>query len=479
MAEILYDLRWQDVLDIVLNSYVFFRFYILFRGTNVLRVLFGLACIWFAQRIAISLGLIVSSWISQGITAAAALLVVVIFRNEIRSVLQTKNIKAILWGLPKKETTTPIEIIAASAFELARRRIGALIVVPGKDNLEEIIQHGIDWQGTISKEMLMSIFWPDNPVHDGAALTRADRVEEVSCILPLSVRDDLPSNYGTRHRAALGLAENSDALVVIVSEERGEVAVAKNGRISKVQIPATLEKQLRDHAGLLFTTRQGVLNEKLEIGLASILSLAFTMGIWFSITRGLDTLATYEIPLEYMNRNPSQEIVSVSENTVKLQISGSRSLLRTVSADQLRVRLDLSKATVGENTFTISRENITLPPGVLLKDVQPPLIDVNLDVLAEKEIPIQVDWVGKLENGLLLTAVRTVPQTVVVIGASRYLNTLDTIYTEKVPVEPLRQSGTLVATLALNPARLKLAPGYEDAVTVDYTIKKGPTVQVD
>ena len=137
LNDIFTNLRWQDVLDISINSYVLFRFYVLFRGTNVLRVLFGLAIIWFAQRIAVTLGLFVSSWFSQGITAAAALIVVVIFRNEIRAVLQTKNIKAILWDLPKRNVTTPFEIIAAGAFELARRRIGALIVMPGRDDLEE------------------------------------------------------------------------------------------------------------------------------------------------------------------------------------------------------------------------------------------------------------------------------------------------------------------------------------------------------
>ena len=112
LGDIITALRWQDIMDIGSNSYILFRFYVLFRGTTVLRVLFGLAVIWFIQRIALTLGLFVSSWISQGITAAAALIVVVIFRNEIRAVLQSKDIKAILWDLPKRNVTTPFEIIA-------------------------------------------------------------------------------------------------------------------------------------------------------------------------------------------------------------------------------------------------------------------------------------------------------------------------------------------------------------------------------
>ena len=462
--------RWQDVLDILLNSYILFRFYVLFRGTNVLRVLFGLACIWFAQRLALSMGLIVSSWVSQGITAAAALIVVVIFRNEIRAVLQTKNIKAILWDLPQKEVTTPIEVISDSVFEMATRRIGALIVIPGKEELEEQVQHGVDWRGHISKEMIISIFWPDNPVHDGAAVISGNRVREVKCILPLSKREDLPSHYGTRHRAALGLAESTDALVVVVSEERGKVTVAKDGLLQPVYHPAELERRLRNHFGVFLKGRPGIINESLEIVLASILSVFFTLGIWMSITQGLDSLASFDVPVEYMNRKTNQEIIKASDDSVELQISATRSLIRTVDPDQLRVRVDLSKAVIGRNSFVLTRENVTLPPGVILKNLEPERIDVTLDVLVEKELPLQADWVGSMPEGLLLASARLTPGRVVVIGPSRMLENLQTLYTEEIPVDPLTASDSMTVTLALNPS-VKLAPWLENRVNIDYQVQ--------
>lgn len=463
-------LRWQDVLDILLNSYILFRFYVLFRGTNVLRVLFGLACIWFAQRLALSMGLIVSSWVSQGITAAAALIVVVIFRNEIRAVLQTKNVKAILWDLPQKEVTTPIEVISESVFEMASRRIGALIVIPGKEELEEQVQHGVEWHGRISKEMIVSIFWPDNPVHDGAAVIAGNRIREVGCILPLSKREDLPSQYGTRHRAALGLAESTDALVVVVSEERGKVTVAKDGLLQPVYHPTELERRLRNHFGVFLKGRPGVINESLEIALASVLSVVFTLGIWMSITQGLDTLASFDVPVEYMNRKANQEIITASDDTVEMQISGTRSLIRTVDPDQLRVRVDLSKAVIGRNSFSLSRENVSLPPGVILKNLDPERIDVTLDVLVEKELPLQADWVGSMSKGLLLASARLVPDRVLVIGPSRMLENLQTLYTEEIPVDPLTASGSMTVSLALNPS-VKLAPWLENRVAIDFQIQ--------
>jgi uncharacterized protein (TIGR00159 family) len=475
ISRIFLNIRWQDALDIALNSYFLFRFYVLFRGTNVLRVLFGLACIWFAQKLAISMGFIVSSWISQGITAAAALIVVVIFRIEIRGVLQAKNIKAILWDLPRRSVSTPTEIIAESVFEMSKKRIGALIVFPGKEDLEETVQHGIPWRAMISKEMILSVFWPDNPVHDGAAIVQGNRITEVGCILPLSKREDVPSRYGTRHRAALGLAETSDALVVVVSEERGEVTMAKRGRIATVATQKELENHLEEHGGVRLRTRRGLVDPKLEFTAAALASVLFTMGIWLSITRGLDTLSTFEVPVEYMNRAPYQEIIETSVNTVKLQVSGSRSLLKSIDSDRLRVRVDLSKSIIGPNDFNITRDDITLPPGVILKDVEPSEIHVKLDVISEKELAVQPDWSGRLADNLILADAKVNPPKVVVIGASQFLENLNTIYTEKITVDTLKQSGSINVILALNPAKLKLAPGYKNSVTIDYIIKQRET----
>ncbi len=213
----IYALRWQDIVDIILTSYILFRFYILFKGTNVFRILIGMTILWFFQRTAVFLGLIVTSWVVQGVAAVAALIIIVVFRNEIRSVLQARNLKSILWGFSSKTVTTTIEIMVESVYEMGLHRTGALLVFPGKDDLEEEVQRGISWKGVVSKEMIMSIFWPGNPVHDGAAILEGNQIREVGAILPLSHRDDLPSYYGTRHRAALGLAESSDALVIVVS----------------------------------------------------------------------------------------------------------------------------------------------------------------------------------------------------------------------------------------------------------------------
>jgi diadenylate cyclase len=465
-------IRLKDVADIILNSYVIFRLYVLFRGTNVFRVLIGIALFWFVQRIAVSFGLIVTSWVFQGITAAAAFLIIVVFRNEIRSVLQAKNLRAILWGFPQRGVLEPVDIIVETVHEMAKRHTGALIVFPGKEDLSEFVHSEIAWHGLVSKEMIMSIFWPNNPVHDGASIVEGDQITKVGAVLPLSRRTDLPSHYGTRHRAAAGLAENTDALIVVVSEERGNVVVAKGNRLQVAHGKEELSRMLLEHLGI-HSKQEGFFNKgTLQLGIAGLLSLAFISGVWFSFTRGLDTLITLEVPVEYMNRLPQMEILDTSVDSVRLNLSGSGSLIKSIRPAQVQVRIDLSKATTGTNTFTITQDKIALPPGVDLKQVMPANVEVNLDVSVTKTLPVQVDWVGKLAGHLILKEMKITPDRVQVIGGKRILNKTSTIYTEKVPLDPIEKSGAVTAKLAIRPASLKLGLDSKDKVTVEYVLEE-------
>ncbi len=465
-------IRWQDVVDITLNSYILIRLYVLFRGTNVFRVLVGMAFLWFFQRIAVSIGLIVTSWAMQGITAVAALIIIVVFRNEIRSVLQAKNLRAILWGFSQKTVSSPIEIIVDSVYDLAQRRSGALIVFPGREDLEEVIQSGIRWSGLVSKEMIMSIFWHDNPVHDGAAIIKGNQVIEVGVILPLSNRKDLPSYYGTRHRAAAGLAETTDALVIVVSEERGHVVVAKGSDVRVIHQRVELAQILQEHVGVTTAQWGHLRKEKLRLSIAVVGSILVITGVWFSFTRGLETMTTFEIPIEYMNRDPKMEILDTSVNAVRLHLSGSGALIKSMQPNQVQVRIDLSKAVIGRNTFTIIPENVALPPGVFVKKVDPPVLEVTLDIPMGKELPIQVDWVGKSPEDLILVETKVDPEKIEVIGGVRQLENISTIYTQKVPIDQIKEKGTITVNLALYPATLKVAPGSKDSITVKYVAKK-------
>jgi diadenylate cyclase len=464
-------LRWQDLVDIGLVSYILFRLYVLFRGTHVIRVIAGIGLLWVLQRVSVALGLIITSWALQGIIAAAALVIIIVFRNEIRTVLQARNLRALLWGVQHKSAPIPVTVVSDTVFEMAREMTGALLVFPGKDDLEEKTQGGVSLDGRLSREMLLSIFQPGSPVHDGAAVLDGDRIAQVGVILPLTRREDLPSHFGTRHRAAAGLAESTDSVVVVVSEERGEVLIADRDRLTPVDTPGALAGRLKIRAGLSGGDADGWRRGRIELATAAMISILFVVGVWFSFSRGLEALTTIKVPVEYMNRDQGMELVETSVNAIDLDLSASGPLIKSLRPEQVKIRLDLADAVAGKNTFAITADSIALPPGVRLKKVDPAVVEVTLDVPIEKVLPVQVDWVGRLGGHLMMTQARLVPERVRVIGGYRVLDTMSTLYTLKVPLDKIEKAGVLKVNLSLESASLKVAPGHPDTVHVAYSLK--------
>lgn len=463
-------IRWQDIIDITLMSYIIFRLYILFRGTNVIRVLIGIAFLWFSQRIASWLGLIVTSWALQGVTAVAAIILIVIFRNEIRSVLQMKNLRMFLWGFLLKSVETPGDAIVEGVFRLAGNGHGALLVLPGKEDILEKVHSGIAWDGKVSEEMINSIFWPDNPVHDGAAVINGDRITQVGAILPLSRRTDLPSYYGTRHRAAAGLAEQSDAMVIVVSEERSSIVASKDSTIFPINRKKDLSDLIKEHLGISSDTGRILKKQRRELALAAMVSFIFVSLIWLSFTRGIDTLISLEIPVEYTNRQPGLDIYDTSANTVLLDISGSGARLKSIKTENVRVTVDLNNTHIGKNNCLISEKNISLPPGVSLKNIRPPYIEVTIDRSVDKKIPVQVDWTGKLPDNLTISDVIIEPPEVRISGRSMIMDDISTVYTENVSLSDIEESGELNVSIILSDPSLRLIDN-QGSVKVRYFIE--------
>jgi len=228
---------------------------------------------------------------------------------------------------------------------------------------------------------------------------------------------------------------------------------------------------LQERLGVASKKGRELIKEKLMVVAAALFSVIFITGVWFSVSRGGDTLLTFESPVVYLNRDPSVEIVQTSVNTVSLELEGSGALIKSIKPDQVQVKLDLTQSKVGPNSFTITRESISLPPGIVLKGVTPTVVEVDLDVLIKKEMPVQIDWVGRLPDHFILTEANVEPQTVAVIGGKRILEKISTLYTEKVPLNNLDVKGTFSVNLALTPASLKIAPGSKEKLIVTYLTK--------
>ncbi|MBU1196699.1 MAG: diadenylate cyclase [Proteobacteria bacterium] len=460
-------LRWQDIFDIGLNSYILFRFYVLFRGTNVIRVLLAVCVLWLVSRAAIPLGLVITSWAMQGVITVAAFIIIIIFRNEISSVLQTKNFKSFFWGIPRHQFHTPLNIIAEAVYELAQKKIGALIVLPLKKSMENVVQGGVVLNGKLSKELLVSIFWPNNPVHDGAVIIEGDKITRAGVILPLSQEKDFPSRFGTRHRAALGVTELTDALVIVVSEERGKISLFREKQIYEIPDRPALEKFLEEHT-TDGSRQKGFRRQSVELTTAAVISLVFTAGLWMNFSKGMETLATYTVPIEFMMPDQKMEIVSSSASKIDLLVSGSRPLISSITPEQIKVKFNLSSSVAGTNRLSVTNENIVLPPGVRLKTIKPTSLDVILDMLTEKELPVQPNWTGKLPEGYIMESAKMVPPAVRVIGQNTVLEETSTVFTEKISIDRLSNSGTVEARLVFDPPSLK--PVGPDKIKIQYII---------
>ena len=240
-----------DLLDIVVVAFVVYRLLLLLRGTRALQMGMGLVLVFVTYEAARRLGLLTLYSLLDGLLTSMVLIIVVIFQGDIRRALMRFGGRA--WWVPgsSAKATSAIEEVIKAATMLAQKRIGGLMVFEREAMLEEFIQRGTTLDSVASKELLYGLFIPsfENPLHDGAVVIRDGRVWQAGAFLPLTTNPDIDRTLGSRHRAALGISEETDAVVVVVSEERGAISLVFNGNMVRDVDAASLRDAL---PGLLF-----------------------------------------------------------------------------------------------------------------------------------------------------------------------------------------------------------------------------------
>jgi uncharacterized protein (TIGR00159 family) len=238
-------LHWQNIVDFTVLVTVVYWFLNWARQTRVLRLLMGIGAMVLMGSLAGHLELVITAWILHLAAIASVLLLVVVYHTEIRHALSRLDpLNRLVRALPL-ESTSDATAIAEAAFLLAANHRWALIVLTAWDQLENLLTGGVALGGAISRQILEAIFRKMSRVHDGAVIVEDGRIARVGVFLPLTRREDLALHFGTRHRAALGLTEQSDARVIVVSEERGEVSVAEGPTIRRVESAADLAVQIQ------------------------------------------------------------------------------------------------------------------------------------------------------------------------------------------------------------------------------------------
>ena len=239
----------RDLIDIVTVAvfiYGVIYFLVETRGFQLLRVLLFAGIFWFLAEI---LQLRTLSWMFEKLWTIGLFSIVVVFQPEIRKAIARIGERTKVIKLSSLEERTIERIVRACRF-MSDRQIGALIVIERNQNIEDIIEGCVYIDAGVSVELIITLFYPMTPLHDGAVVIREDRIAFASCVLPLSKTADLPKKYGTRHRAALGITEESDAVAVVVSEESGEISLAVGGKLERNLDPEQLRSKLSELMGL-------------------------------------------------------------------------------------------------------------------------------------------------------------------------------------------------------------------------------------
>ncbi len=233
----------QDLLDILLVSFIFYRILLIIKGTRALQMVFGIGLLLVVLVTAKQLGLFTLDWIVTSFWSQIVLALIILFAPEIRRTLAQFGKNPFSRLLTVMEESKSIDEVVRAAVAMASRRMGGIIVLERETDLADIVEVGTRLDAVVSKDVLLAVFHPTSPIHDGAVILHQGRVLAAGCFLPIALRVK-DASLGTRHRAAVGLTEETDAVALVISEETGRIVIAEGGRISANLDGTALRKKL-------------------------------------------------------------------------------------------------------------------------------------------------------------------------------------------------------------------------------------------
>jgi len=409
-------LTWQAILDITIIAAGLFFLYRTLVRLGTWKIVVGILAAFVVIALASILNLEGIKWIFQNVSNVAVIALIVIFQPELRKVFEK------VVSLQKKKTVSLddalIDMVASSLSQLAKQKRGAIIVYPGKEPVLEKLSGGHRLAAEPSIPLIMSIFDPNSPGHDGAMIIEENKLTSFGVRLPISQTSRLPEDYGTRHHAAMGLAEQTDALVLVVSEERGVVSAFKDRTMKILGSVAEISTSIRDHnnqKGILDMELQSLLHRRTLIPAG--VSLAIAVIFWSTLITVNRQVVERMFPLSIEYTRPAEDLILVDEKTEQLRVhlAGPKSEIDNFVMGQPTANVDLSTMVKGKQTILITEENLQLPGNLTFLGSEPAQIEVTLAGIIKKTIPILPQLVGKLPANLKLKKVQVIPNEVKVM----------------------------------------------------------------
>ncbi len=243
------SLRWQDILDILLVAFVIYRTFVFIKGTRAVQIIIGFIIVFFFFYFSKKFELFTIGWILNNFVGSIVLVIVVIFQSDIRRILLAIGRSPFFNKISYVKETLFYDELSNACVAMGQKKTGALIVIGREIGLEEFMEIGVMLDAEVNAELIISIFQQKSPLHDGAMIIREGRIRASGCILPLALKGDIDKRFGTRHRAAIGITEVTDALAVVVSEESGKLSYAFRGDIFTNMSGEELKRALKEYLG--------------------------------------------------------------------------------------------------------------------------------------------------------------------------------------------------------------------------------------
>ncbi len=243
------SIRWQDILDILLVAFIIYRTFLFIKGTRAVQIIIGFIIVLFVFYFSKKFELFTIGWILNNFVGSIILVIVVIFQNDIRRILLAIGRSPFLKKISYVRETFFYDELTNACIAMGQKKTGALIVIERDIGLEEFMEVGVMLDSEVNSELIISIFQKTSPLHDGAIIIREGKIRAAGCILPLALKGDIDKRFGTRHRAAIGITEVTDAFVIVVSEESGRLSHAAGGDIVTGINGDELKSELRRHLG--------------------------------------------------------------------------------------------------------------------------------------------------------------------------------------------------------------------------------------
>ncbi|HJX10205.1 MAG TPA: diadenylate cyclase [Candidatus Binatia bacterium] len=376
-----------EIVDVLLVAILIYTAIVWLRRTRAAFVARGMLILGAAYMVVRYLDLQMTAWIFQAFFAVFLVMIVVIFQEELRQMFE----RIAVWSFNRQPaptaTSTTADILVRTLPDLARDHIGALVVISGKDPVGRHITGGIALDGRISVPLLRSLFDTHSPGHDGAVLIENDRVTRFAAHLPLSKDLAQTAHVGTRHSAALGLAELCDALCLVVSEERGTITIARNGRLRQLHSPQELPVAIHSFLSDKFPAQERShlrLHLVRENWLAKALSICLAIGLWYLFVPGSKIVeVSYKVPVTVENLPANLQLEAIDPPVISATFSAPRRTFYLIDRKKIRVSANAALAELGRRTFALSEQDLRYPKELTLQEFTPHSFKISVKAAPE------------------------------------------------------------------------------------------------